>query len=210
MSGFQSKFSSRFFAGLFVTQFQARILQFDQQIHLLPAASWKMKGFKERACRKPFEVSNIKERQIDEEQLWKAKVCVDKGLSLMFTEILHKIHLEGLIMTEVSITPFPLPTWFSFLPIHMTRFQMVMAVSNARLSHVAWTLIFGTYSVNNRWYPASDTEPGHFCLDHSKWQLLHNTESRILWWMSLLPSRGIKLPTIVRLDHCQPYPRRQA
>lgn len=127
-----------------------------------------------------WSTENKRDTEIYEEQSWKTELSVDLGLRPLLTwdlpllRRLIKIHLQGLIMTEVRILKHflsLLPCGLSFASSHdWTQKASDVHGSfkcNDRRSQTFWTLLAGTYGVNNRWHPVNDPGPAHFCFRRS-------------------------------------------
>lgn len=77
-------------------------------------------------------------------------------------------------MTEVSIFNHSLSLLLCGLPFANSHdwTQKASDVNGSfkrsdKRSHALWTLLVGTYGVNNRWHPVNDPEPAHFCFRRS-------------------------------------------
>ena len=127
-----------------------------------------------------WSTENKRDTEIYEEQSWKAEVSVDPELRSMLTWHLPLLRF----LRKFTYRVWSWQGWASSV-IHCPFSHVVYPFANShdwtqkasdsngsfkcndKRSHVFWTLLVGTYGVNNRWHPLNDTEPAHFCFRRS-------------------------------------------
>lgn len=180
MLGFQSKFFISFFTAAchLLPSTDTTVCSTDPSS---PPCQLKEQRVQEWVCTESFEVlKNKRDTDIYEEQPWKAEVCVDLGLRSVLTWHLPLLRF----LTKFTHRVWSWQGWASSV-IHYPSSHVVHLFANShdrmqkasdgkgsfkcndKRSHAFWTLLVGTYGVNNRWHPENDTEPAHFCFRRS-------------------------------------------